>query len=93
MTTVDGLLPTKLIDSFGLLIEVVLVTLGAAAAATVTGKMTTATLEVEAAMAAVRVQLTTIPPATPVHVQLAPVVQPALQWQTSKSGQPAACRK
>ena len=59
------LLPARLVYSFGLLIEALLVTLGAAAAAaaTVTGKMTTATVEVKAAMVAVRVQFATFPAA------------------------------
>lgn len=67
VTIVDELLPARLVYSFGLLIEALLVTLGAAAAATVTvtvtGKMTTATLEVKAAMVAVRVQFATFPAA------------------------------
>lgn len=74
---VEELLPSKFTDSFGLLMLAVLVTLGAAAAAMVTGKITVATLLFAAAIATVLVQLTTLPPAAPVQVQLAPMVQPA----------------
>ena len=76
LVTEDELLPNKFTDSFGLLTLAVLVTLGAAAAATRTGN----TIVVEAAPALItvaRVQEIIVPPATFVVVPTAVQVHPA----------------
>ena len=77
--TVEELFPVRAAASLGLLTEAVLVTLGAAAAATRTGKTIEVETPVVAGRAVARVQTTRPPPTilSPANGVLAAQVQPA----------------